>query len=399
MQRYPRLHARLVEVVSELLRERLGPTTEYVQSLIAIQTAYINTNHPSFRAGTQDYARQKAAQAQNPRPKGMLEGRRMPDGLIEEVPETGSSSQDEEGEGGYPVLGNGIPPARGAAPSSSNPAVDREINKIRSASSSQHDRKPSMSSSSGSHQVNSALYGSQQQPQNSSRSVSNNHLHVPYHSSSASMSQPKDSFLNYFFGGASVAGGSLVADSATSASSRHARASLPELGGLGRDNPLLGRKGHEGAAAAYDMKSLERHLDADQLPTAAPAANGSVPDQDEMAIDLIQSLISTYFSIVRQTIQDLVPKVNYPFYLPLLPLLTYGIAAQAVMHLLIGHSRESVQNRLVASLYKENLFEELLFEDEGLTAERKRIKALLDSYKEGFRVSCFAQCLGGLRLI
>ncbi|CAD6582844.1 MAG: Dynamin- GTPase protein [Cyphobasidiales sp. Tagirdzhanova-0007] len=366
LQRYPRLHARLVEVVSELLRERLGPTTEYVQSLIAIQTAYINTNHPSFRAGTQDYARQKAAQAQNPRPKGMLEGRRMPDGLIEEVPETGSSSQDEEGEGGYPVLGNGIPPARGAAPSSSNPAVDREINKIRSASSSQHDRKPSMSSSSGSHQVNSALYGSQQQPQNSSRSVSNNHLHVPYHSSSASMSQPKDSFLNYFFGGASVAGGSLVADSATSASSRHARASLPELGGLGRDNPLLGRKGHEGAAAAYDMKSLERHLDADQLPTAAPAANGSVPDQDEMAIDLIQSLISTYFSIVRQTIQDLVPK--------------------AVMHLLIGHSRESVQNRLVASLYKENLFEELLFEDEGLTAERKRIKALLDSYKEGFRV-------------
>lgn len=142
-----------------------------------------------------------------------------------------------------------------------------------------------------------------------------------------------------------------------------------------------------------------------------------------MAIDLIQSLISTYFSIVRQTIQDLVPKVSRcggprpktsmawdsvdracakgficpfasnPVSSVLLCVATRLTAAiflllsQAVMHLLIGHSRESVQNRLVASLYKENLFEDLLYEDEGLTSERARIKALLDSYKEGFRVS------------
>ena len=42
------MHAQLIEVVSELLRERLGPTSEYVQSLIEIQSAYINTNHPAF---------------------------------------------------------------------------------------------------------------------------------------------------------------------------------------------------------------------------------------------------------------------------------------------------------------------------------------------------------------
>ena len=46
--RYPRLHKRLVEVVSELLRERLSPTSSYVESLIAIERAYINTNHPDF---------------------------------------------------------------------------------------------------------------------------------------------------------------------------------------------------------------------------------------------------------------------------------------------------------------------------------------------------------------
>ena len=34
--------------MSELLRERLGPTAAYVTSLIDIQRAYINTNHPDF---------------------------------------------------------------------------------------------------------------------------------------------------------------------------------------------------------------------------------------------------------------------------------------------------------------------------------------------------------------
>ena len=53
--------------------------------------------------------------------------------------------------------------------------------------------------------------------------------------------------------------------------------------------------------------------------------------------------------------------------------------------LLVNFSRESVQNRLVSSLYKESLFPDLLFEDESLTAERNRVKALLDAYREAFR--------------
>lgn len=48
LARFPKLHTQLIETVSELLRERLGPTSEYTQSLIDIQAAYINTNHPSF---------------------------------------------------------------------------------------------------------------------------------------------------------------------------------------------------------------------------------------------------------------------------------------------------------------------------------------------------------------
>jgi len=48
LSRFPRLQGKLIEVVSDLLRERLGPCSGYVESLISIQRAYINTNHPNF---------------------------------------------------------------------------------------------------------------------------------------------------------------------------------------------------------------------------------------------------------------------------------------------------------------------------------------------------------------
>lgn len=48
LSRYPRLQGKLIEVVSDLLRERLGPCSFYVESLISIQRAYVNTNHPNF---------------------------------------------------------------------------------------------------------------------------------------------------------------------------------------------------------------------------------------------------------------------------------------------------------------------------------------------------------------
>lgn len=48
LTRYPRLQGKLIEVVSDLLREQLGPCAHYVASLIDIQRAYINTNHPNF---------------------------------------------------------------------------------------------------------------------------------------------------------------------------------------------------------------------------------------------------------------------------------------------------------------------------------------------------------------
>ena len=152
-------------------------------------------------------------------------------------------------------------------------------------------------------------------------------------------------------------------------------------GGVLGSGFLAGR--NDGNSAAYDMKSLGKHIEAVRPHRALSsvvirrsessrfvmqvAADGSqMTMREEMEISLIRSLITSYFSIVRESIQDLMPK--------------------AIMHLLVNHSAQQVQNRLVSVLYKPALFSELLDEDAALVAERTRVKALLDAYRDAFKI-------------
>uniref|UniRef100_A0A8C6WLE9 Dynamin-1-like protein n=1 Tax=Neogobius melanostomus TaxID=47308 RepID=A0A8C6WLE9_9GOBI len=48
LQRFPKLHDAIVEVMTSLLRKRLPVTNEMVHNLVAIELAYINTKHPDF---------------------------------------------------------------------------------------------------------------------------------------------------------------------------------------------------------------------------------------------------------------------------------------------------------------------------------------------------------------
>nr|XP_033341398.1 dynamin-1-like protein isoform X1 [Megalopta genalis] len=48
MLRFPKLHERIADVVTQLLRRRLPTTNHMVENLVAIELAYINTKHPDF---------------------------------------------------------------------------------------------------------------------------------------------------------------------------------------------------------------------------------------------------------------------------------------------------------------------------------------------------------------
>ncbi len=92
----------------------------------------------------------------------------------------------------------------------------------------------------------------------------------------------------------------------------------------------------------------------------------AISDRELMETELIRRLISSYFTIVRETIADQVPK--------------------AIMHLLVNHSKDVVQNRLVSELYKEEYFAELLYEDDGIKAEREKCERLLETYKAAAKI-------------
>ena len=48
MLRFPRLHEKIIDVVTNLLRSRLPPTNSMVENIVAVELAYINTKHPDF---------------------------------------------------------------------------------------------------------------------------------------------------------------------------------------------------------------------------------------------------------------------------------------------------------------------------------------------------------------
>ncbi|PPQ68384.1 hypothetical protein CVT25_007922 [Psilocybe cyanescens] len=374
LARFPRLHAQLIEVVSELLRERLGPTSEYAQSLIEIQAAYINTNHPAFISGSataaeQTYQPSRQQISQRPQSTEPINGH-------------GGSPEDEEEDTSDDLNGlNGIfPPRDGRSVSSTLHDRSRTTLSAATGTAAVSVNQGVVKRSSSKSRTGRASHGGHQHQQISSRPPSafdrggGQHVGMSGGSSPPSGSTARETFLNYFFGQngpGPIAGSSVdrIMQGQGQGHHGHGNAEASLIVPIGRDvsgsepsmssGLMAGKRGIDGNSAAYDMKSLGRHIE------AVPADGSQLTIREEMETQLIRSLITSYFNIVRQSIQDIIPK--------------------AIMHFLVNHTAQQVQNRLVASLYKPDLFADMLNEDEALVAERTRVKALLDAYKEAFK--------------
>ncbi|KAF2806918.1 dynamin-1 [Mytilinidion resinicola] len=335
LSRYPRLQGKLIEVVSDLLREQLGPSASYVASLIDIQRAYINTNHPNFLGAAaamssvindkQEREKQIAAAEERKR----REMRRMKElNGVNGI----DGPQEEDGEEGVAEKKAGIP-IRGHNPKASrsmSPAVGRLVN--------------------GSYGIAGQLNGA--------------------HSRSPTFGQQqggtKDSFLNYFFGKEGQMPSS--APPQMSSSDRPVSRSVSS-----NVEPSISASFRRGDTRAPDKHILEMVPDQYDLssrdydnPFPQEDAPPALTEREALETELIRRLISSYFNIVRETIADQVPK--------------------AVMHLLVNHSKDVVQNRLVSELYKEDLFQELLYEDDTIKAEREKCEKLLKTYKEAAKI-------------
>lgn len=358
LSRYPRLQGKLIEVVSDLLRERLGPCSSYVESLISIQRAYINTNHPNFLGAAAAMSsvisdkEEKQKRAVAAEEKQRRERRRLKE--LNGVNGTDTPEDEEEIEAAPGAKAGQLP--------------------IR-----QHVNKTSRSMSPA---VGRAVHGMQ----NGARAGS------PPRFAGAAGGTARDSFLNYFFGkegglpsstglpgGAGIGqtpppGGRHVSQNIEPSFAASIRRGDTKV--LERAAPAAEHNSYEdydnredsGFVSTSTTGGQEEHFQQSSLTLQEPLADDApaLTEREALETELIRRLISSYFNIVRETIADQVPK--------------------AVMHLLVNHSKDVVQNRLVSELYKEQLFEELLYEDDAIKSEREKCEKLLSTYKEAAKI-------------
>ncbi|PYH44799.1 dynamin-related GTPase DNM1 [Aspergillus saccharolyticus JOP 1030-1] len=325
--RFPRLQAKLIEVVSDLLRERLGPCSGYVESLISIQRAYINTNHPNFLGAAaamssviqnKQEQEKKAALAEDRRKR---EKRRLKE--LGGLNGNNAASLDDEEE----------------------PQPELKPQNVSSRSQSVRGAR-SMSPHLG-------------KSQDGGIAATLNGAHSNASATFGTTNTTRDSFLNYFFGKDGV----------------HPVTSLPQVSNTNRQLASPHEASGSHGARRTDLRSPIMPPDDYVAPvdsfndvgiSTKDDPDSSLSEREILETELIRRLISSYFNIVRETIADQVPK--------------------AIMHLLVNHSKDVVQNRLVSELYKEDLFGELLYEDDGIKAEREKCEKLLDTYKEAAKI-------------
>lgn len=359
LSRFPRLQAKLIEVVSDLLRERLGPASNYVESLISIQRAYINTNHPNFLGAAAAMGNVVGAKQERERKRLIQEEReRRERRRQKEIGANGTEEVEEE--------------------ESSTTVVEKaEHASIRKAQAKNARSMSPAVRENGTGGITAALNGA--------RSAS------PMRYNPQGVGGAKDSFLNYFFGkdgaqpampshshnaniGRHVSQGSELS---LSQSMRHAEpplrspiSALPPTSGHEDFAGVFGStpRGADFVGVPSSPSPSSSALVADQgfHPSQGATGEPAMTDREQMETELIRALISSYFNIVRESIADQVPK--------------------AIMHLLVNHCRDEVQNRLVSELYRENLFEELLYEDDGVKKEREKCEKLLQTYKEAAKI-------------
>lgn len=310
LNRYPKLQSKLIEVVSDLLRERLGPTIKYVESLIEIHRAYINTNHPNFIGA----AKAMSLVVEERRKQKELELR-----------------------------------------SKLRLASERILNKHRNSDEAIEDVEDEVKEIDI-NQVDDVI-----KPPKHRRSDSNKTV-LSVRSESTHVA-PNESYLNYFFG----------KDPIIHQQHLQAQAQLNptpfkfpqhQESTLQFSNHLSNGSVHKGFGG--DERVPNGSVSHEDESFASDESINELSEREQLECELIRRLIVSYFSIVREIIQDQVPKL--------------------VMCLLVNYINTNIQNRLVVKLYNESYFDELLQEDEGIQAEREKCYSLLKTYREASRV-------------
>jgi len=122
-----------------------------------------------------------------------------------------------------------------------------------------------------------------------------------------------------------------------------------------------------------EEKPKEKDDKMKKLPNVVFSQNQTLDENTEFQIELLELLLNSYFNIVRKNIKDKIPK--------------------SIMYFLVNRSMTEMQSELVKQLYKEDLFDVLLEENQEVAKQRielmENIKILSEASKILSEISDF----------
>ncbi|KAL4577905.1 hypothetical protein LXL04_014020 [Taraxacum kok-saghyz] len=127
-----------------------------------------------------------------------------------------------------------------------------------------------------------------------------------------------------------------------------------EASGSNSDNGILNHK--ESGSSIIHLREPPLMLNSTEMHS----------EHEALALAVTKQLLESYYTIVRKKIQDSVPK--------------------AIMHFLVNHTKRELCNVLIENLYRENLFQKLLQENDEVSLKRKHVEETLIALQEASKL-------------
>ena len=330
LSKYPLLRESLVKHAESLLQERMVPMRQMVHQFIGIESAYINTNHPDFiKASTAIHHLSKYYEA-----KKSLGQHNVP------LSSSNLSSLSAGQAMGQPRTTT--PSSASAKETSASPTLGTTATRKNSLSSDFSRINISDPSSNGTNTTNTGI-------------------------------------LNYFFRGQNVTPANTPQLSQASVTNLSLPGSLPSAHSKKPSSAFFPGSGHiarRSVNSPASVPSEETVLNPASLTAIGHAhgsLTGSLSDKDEMEVQIILTLLHSYFSIVKNNVIDFIPK--------------------SILYFILQYLMDNMQNLLVSSIYhpatsgkglpeSANDLSFLLKEDESLKQEKAALQSLMKAYQD-----------------
>ena len=117
------------------------------------------------------------------------------------------------------------------------------------------------------------------------------------------------------------------------------------------------------ARASFEPPSM---VDLPNVPDRMNQADIPISEKEKIEMEIIKTLVGSYFDIVRKNFTDMVPKT--------------------IMYFLVNHVRDSLQNELVSELYREAEVGTLLQEAEDIAARRQTCVEMKDLLNKALEI-------------